>query len=204
MHSLATHTHTHTDLKEGGGVVGGGRRSKQMLWQVAQLNRQVARQRKVAPAMKLWAAKGCKGGVALKVGRMIGYEYSVAAEMFTLLAIKFLIKLKCCQTLHSDSAVRSATSSCSVAGGGKGQWVVEGAVVGVTGCLCGLRSRSGIRSHMWCETCVAFVVAGIPPFWVSYAFIPGLIHSYIHSVTFISFHCVPHRPPPLPLRPHAA
>lgn len=142
--------------------------------------------------MKLRAGKGCKGGVATKVGRMIGYEYSVAAEMFTLLAIKFLIKLKCCQTLHSDSVVRSATSSCSIAGGRAG----EGAVVGVTGCLCGLRSRSGIRSHMWCETCVAFVVAGIPPFWVSYAFIPGLIHSYIHSVTFISFHCVPHRPPP--------
>lgn len=184
--------HTHR-LERGRGR---GWRSKQMLWQVAQLNRQVARQRKVAPAMKLWAGKGCKGGVATKVGRMLGYEYSVAAEMFTLLAIKFLIKLKCCQTLHSDSAVRSATSSCSIAGGREG----EVAVVGVTGCLCGLRSRSGIRSHMWCETCVAFVVAGIPPFWVSYAFIPGLIHSYIHSVTFISFHCVPH----LPLRPHAA
>lgn len=66
----------------------------------------------------------------------------VAAEMFTLLAIKFLIKLKCCQTLHS------ASSSCSRAGVGRGRGRGHCRVtVGVTARLC-RRSGEVEESHV--------------------------------------------------------
>lgn len=61
----------------------------------------------------------------------------VTAEMFTLLAITFLIKLKCCQTLHS------ASSSCSRVGVGRGRGA--GALQGYCGRDCKTMSEERRR-----------------------------------------------------------
>lgn len=67
MHSLARDTHTHrqaeacTNMQRHAQEEGKRRKSKQMLWQVAQLNRQVE-QRKVAPAKKLELRENVREG----------------------------------------------------------------------------------------------------------------------------------------------
>lgn len=89
--------------------------------------------------------------------------------MFALLAIKFLIKLKCCQTLHSVQRQFSSHSfsqqpeSRSIFGGRQTAILGQGYIV------CG-------------DICV-----NPPPFRLS-----GLLcmHSLVHSATFISFHCI--------------
>lgn len=100
--------------------------------------------------------------------------------MFTLLAIKFLIKLKCCQTLHSDSAAQCHKQ-------------LQGAGAGMVAKGWSERACNSMRSRRRSEykSCVMRSMRWLcrrqfSSFSVSYAFIAGLIHSFIHI--FIWWH----------------
>lgn len=100
----------------------------------------------------------------------------------------------------SFSQFQFPTSSCSRVGVGRGRGRGYCRVaVGVTARLC--RRSRGVSCVMWNMRCLCGRRRSFLRFrfvLVMHSFVGSFIHSYIHSVTFISFHCffVPRLPLP--------
>lgn len=110
-----------------------------------------------------------------------------------LLAIKFLIKLKCCQTLHSASSFHSTVQlGVPIFGGSQKQQAdtTQGYQIYV---LCGDMGTCNlplVTLHPSPHPKKPPTTPRRPSFSVHLVSCQLCMHSFVHSATFISFHCI--------------